>query len=157
MLTIDAIRAVGVIFDYSVILGSVKTNIPINGKTTGVTIEDFKANGNYFVKSYSEVDLFGNPSGSGATVTQLQTLFNNYFSPVYLDTGQDLDLSLKPTASNLIKFGGLNGTYIGALPVGHYFSGETLWNTYKDAINTSNIDYDILSKGLVITAGQVVV
>ena len=147
-------RPVGVYMDYNVIIGFVKSNRPINGKTTGVTVEDFKADGNYFVKSYSEVDLFGNPSGSGATVTQLQTLFNNYFSPVYLNTWQDLDLSLKPTASNMIKFGGLNGTYIGALPVGHYFSGKTLWNTYKDAVNTSNIDYDILSKGLVITPDQ---
>ena len=150
----NASRPAGLVCDYSIIIGTVKSNRPINGKTTGVTVEDFKIDGNYFVKSYSEVDLFGNPSGSGATVPQLQTLFNNYFSPVYLDTWQDLDLSLKPTASNMIKFGGLNGTYIGALPVGHYFSGETLWNTYKDAINTSNIDYDILSKGLVVTAGQ---
>ena len=147
-------RPSGVYMDYSVIIGTVKSNRVINGKTTGVTVEDFKADGNYFVKSYSEVDLFGNPSGSGATVPQLQTLFNNYFSPVYIDAWQDLDLSLKPTASNMIKFGGLNGTYIGALPVGHYFSGETLWNTYKDAVNTSNIDYDMLSKGLVITPGQ---
>lgn len=147
-------RGTGVIFDYSLIIGTVKSTRAINGKTTGVTVEDFKIDGNYFVKSFSEVDLFGSPSGSGATVPQLQTLFNNYFSPVYLDTWQDLDLSLKPTASNMIKFGGLNGTYIGAQPVGHYFSGQTLWDTYRDAVNTSNIDYDMLSKGLVITPGQ---
>lgn len=147
-------RASGTFIDYNVLIGTINTSVAINSKTTDVTVEDFKANGNYFVKSYSEVDLFGNPSGSGATVTQLQTLFNNYFSPVYIDTWQDLDLSLKPTASNMIKFGGLNGTYIGALPVGHYFSGETLWNNYKDAVSTSNIDYDMLSKGLAITPGQ---
>ena len=142
------------IIDYNILIGSYATQIQFNGKTSNVSKEDIAVSGIYMIKSYSEVDLFGNPSRSGATVPQLQTLFNNYFSPVYLDTWQDLDLSLKPTASNLIKFGGLNGTYIGALPVGHYFSAETLWNTYKDAINTSNIDYDMLSKGLVISAGQ---
>ena len=126
----------------------------IRSKTTGVTIEDFKADGNYFVKSYSEVNLFGNPSGSGASVTQLQTLFNNYFSPIYIDTWQDADFSLKPTASDLIKFGGLNGSYIGALPVGYRFNAADLWTTYKDALNTSNIDYDMVNQGLVITDGQ---
>ena len=153
-LSTQSIRPTGAIIDYSVIIGTVKSNRTINGKTTGVTVEDFKIDGNYFVKSYSEVDLFGNPSGSGASVAQLQTLFNNYFSPIYLDTWQDADFSLKPTASDLIKFGGLNGSYIGALPVGYRFSASDLWNTYKDAVNTSNIDYDMVNASLVITDGQ---
>ena len=147
-------RPSGKFIDYSILVGSVKTSVSINGKAIGVTVEDFKADGNYFVKSYSEVDLFGNPSGSGASVAQLQTLFNNYFSPIYIDTWQDADFSLKPTASDFIKFGGLNGSYIGALPVGYRFSTSDLWNTYKDAVNTSNIDYDMINAGLVITDGQ---
>ena len=147
-------RPSGTYKDFSAIFGTVKSNRSISGKTTGVTVEDFKADGNYFVKSYSEVDLFGNPSGSGASVTQLQTLFNNYFSPTYLDTWQDADFSLKPTSSDLIKFGGLNGSYIGALPVGYRFGAADLWNTYKDAVNTSNIDYNMINQGLVMTDGQ---
>ena len=81
-------------------------------------------------------------------------LFKKYFAPIYIDTWQDADFSLKPTASDLIKFGGLNGSYIGALPVGYRFSASDLWNTYKDAVNTSNIDYDMVNQGLVITDGQ---
>ena len=143
-------RPSGVYQDYCVIIGTVKTSTAINGKTTGVTIEDFKIDGNYFVKSFSEVDLFGNPSGSGATVTQLQTLFNNYFSPIYLDTWQDADFSIKPTASDLIKFGGLNGSYIGALPVGYRFGASDLWNTYRDSVNTTGLNWNVVNSAIVI-------
>lgn len=142
------------IVDYNIVIGKYTTIVSFNGKTTNVTKEDVATAGTYFVKSYSEVDLFGNASGSGASVAQLQTLFNNYFSPIYIDTWQDADFSLKPTASDFIKFGGLNGSYIGALPVGYRFSASELWNTYKDALNTSNIDYDMVSAGLVIADGQ---
>lgn len=98
-------RPIGYIADYSVIIGTVKTNTAINGKTTGVTIEDFKADGNYFIKSYSEVDLFGNTSGSGATVTQLNEIFNNFYYP-YIDDYQNLDLTLRPDCDERVRFGG---------------------------------------------------
>lgn len=143
-------RPVGGIKDYSVIIGTVKSNRAINGKTTGVTIEDFKIDGQYFVKSFSEVDLFGNASGSGASVAQLQTLFNNYFSPIYLDTWMFADLSLKPTAHNIMKFGGLNGTYIGALPVGYHFSSQTLWDN-RNQTNTVDLELDSIYNYLQIT------
>lgn len=137
----QVVRPAGVIFDYAVIIGTVKSNRTINGKTTGVTIEDFKIDGQYFVKSFSGVDLFGNPSGSGANVAQLQTIFNNYFSPIYLDTWQYADLSLKPTASDIVKFGGLNGTYIGALPVGYHYSSQYLWDN-RNQTNTVDLELD---------------
>lgn len=146
-------RPTGVIVDYSIIIGTVRSNRAINGKTTGVTIEDFKIDGTYFVKSYSEVDLFGNASGSGASVTQLQTIFNNYFSPIYLDTYQDADLSLKPDVSDIVKFGGLNGTYIGALPVGYRYSAYNLYNTYIDAANSSNLAWNAVNNAIVIADG----
>lgn len=146
-------RPAGNYKDYSVIIGTVKSSRSINGKTTGVTIEDFKIDGNYFVKSNSEVNLFGNASGSGASVAQLQTIFNNYFSPIYLDTWQDVDLSLKPTASDIVKFGGLSGTYIGALPVGYRFSAASLYNTYIDAVNSSNLAWDAVNSAIVIADG----
>ena len=134
-------RLAGIINDYSIIIGTVRSSRAINGKTTGITVEDFKVDGNYFVKSFSEVDLFGNASGSGATVAQLQTIFNNYFSPIYLDTWQFADLSLKPTANEKVRFGGLNGTYIGAKPVGYYYSAATLW-TNRNQTNTVDIEVD---------------
>lgn len=140
--------------DYSIIIGTVRSNRAVNGKTTGVTIEDFKIDGNYFVKSFSEVNLFGNVSGSGASVAQLQTIFNNYFSPIYLDTYQDADLSLKPNASDIVKYGGLNGTYIGALPVGYRYSAYDLYNTYIDSGNSSNLAWDAANSAIVIATGQ---
>lgn len=143
-------RPSGIIKDYSVIIGTVKTSTAINGKTTGVTIEDFKADGNYFVKSYSEVDLFGNASGSGASVAQINEIFNNYYSPIYIDDWQNADFTLKPTADDRVKFGGLNGTYIGAKPVGYRFSSSDLWNTHIDAANTSNLDYDMVNNAIVL-------
>lgn len=148
------IRPAGVYIDYSIIIGTVKSNRSINGKITGVTIEDFKIDGKYFVKSFSEVNLFGNSSGSGASVSQLQTIFNNYFSPIYLDTWQDVDLSLKPNASDIIKYGGLNGTYVGALPVGYRYSAYDLYNTYIDSGNSSNIAWDAVNSAIVIATGQ---
>lgn len=152
-LTITKPRPSGIFNDYSVIIGTIKTSVAINGKTTGVTIEDFKTDGNYFVKSFSEVDLFGNTSGSGSSVAQLQTIFNNYFSPIYLDTWQDVDFSLKPTASDIVKFGGLSGTYIGALPVGYRFSSSSLYNTYIDAVNSSNLAWDAVNSAIIIANG----
>lgn len=144
-------RPTGIYIDYSCIIGSVKTNVAIKGKTTGVTIEDFKADGNYFLRSYSEVDLFGNASGSGASVAQLQTIFNNYFSPIYLDTWMFADLSLKPTASDIVKFGGLNGTYIGALPVGYHFTSQYLWNN-RNQTNTADLELDSIYNYLQIVS-----
>jgi hypothetical protein len=146
-------RPSGIFKDYSIIIGTVKTSELVNGKTTGVTIEDFKINGNYFVKSFSEVDLFGNASGSGATVAQLQTIFNNYFSPIYLDSWQFADLSLKTTVNEKVRFGGLNGTYIGAKPVGYYYSAATLWAN-RNTTNTSNIEVDAVTGCLQIVSGQ---
>lgn len=134
-------RPTGVYKDYSVIIGGVKTSVAVNGKTTGVTVEDFKIDGNYFIRSFSEVDVFGNASGSGASVAQLQTLFNNYFSPIYLDTWQFADLSLKPTASAKLRYGGLNGNYIGSRPVGYHFNAAMLWAA-RNVSNTSDIEID---------------
>jgi len=153
-LALTETRPIGKYADYSIIIGTVTTNYAINGKTSGVTIEDFKIDGNYFSKSFSEVDLFGNASGSGATVAQLQTLFNNYFSPVYLDNWQYLDLSLKPTVDDRVRYGGLSGHFIGALPVGYSYDIATLWTTYQDAGNTSNVEIDGVSGNLVLSAGQ---
>jgi hypothetical protein len=146
-------RPTGAITDYSIIIGTVKTSTAINGKTTGVTIEDFKADGNYFVKSYSEVDLFGNVSGSGASVAQINEIFNNYYSPIYIDDWQNADFTLKPTANDRVKFGGLNGTYIGAKPVGYRFSASDLWNTHIDSGNTSNLEYDMVNNAIVLSDG----
>lgn len=155
-LTIDvsSIRPAGNFVDYCIIIGTVKTNIPINGKTTGVTVEDFKADGRYFVKSYSEVDIFGNPQGSGATVNQLNQIFNNYYSPIYIDDYQNLDLTLRPDCDERVRFGGLNGTYIGALPVGYRLSASELWNTHIDSGNTSNLAYDMVNNAIVLASGQ---
>lgn len=144
-LTIYSTRPPSIISDYSVIIGTVKTSIVINGKTTGVTIEDFKADGNYFVKSYSEVDLWGNASGSGASVAQLQELFCNYFSPIYIDTWNEANFHLKTSAPDILKYGGLNGTYIGALPVMHWFTAANLWDNYQDTTNTSDLEKDAVS------------
>lgn len=147
------IRPVGRIADYSTIIGTVRTSVAINGKTTGVTIEDFKAHGQYFIKSYSEVDLFGNASGSGATVLQLNEIFNNFYYP-YVDDYHNLDLTLRPDCDERVRFGGLNGTYIGALPVGYRLSASELWNTHIDVANTSNLDYDMVNNAIVLAAGQ---
>lgn len=151
-LTVPTPRTSGVYKDYSIIIGTIKTATAINGKITGVTIEDFKVDGNYFVKSFSEVDLFGNASGSGATVAQLQTIFNNYFSPIYLDTYMFSDLSLKPTASEKIRYGGLNGTYIGMRPVGYHFNAATLWAN-RNVTNTVDIEVDAVTGYLQIVSG----
>src|SRR5690554_5547850 len=146
-------RPIGLIMDYSIIIGAVKTSVAINGKTTGVTIEDFKADGNYFTKSYSEVDLFGNASGSGATVSQLNEIFNNFYYP-YIDDYHNLDLTLRPDCDERVRFGGLNGTYIGALPVGYRLSASELWNTHIDTVNTSNLDFDMVNNAIVLASGQ---
>lgn len=152
-LQLPAIREVGRFFDWSIIIGTVKTSTPINGKTTGVTVEDFKAHGQYFIKSYSEVDLFGNASGSGATVLQLNEIFNNFYYP-YIDDYHNLDLTLRPDCDERVRFGGLNGTYIGALPVGYRLSASELWNTHIDVANTSNLDYDMVNNAIVLASGQ---
>lgn len=146
-------RPVGRIYDYSVIIGTVNVSSGINGKTTGVTIEDFKADGNYFIKSFSEVDLFGNASGSGATVPQLNEIFNNFYYP-YIDDYHNLDLTLRPDCDERVRFGGLNGTYIGALPVGYRLSASALWNTHIDVANTSNLGYDMVNNAIVLASGQ---
>lgn len=147
-------RPTGVIRDYSIIIGTVKTAVAINGKTVGVTIEDFKADGNYFGKSFSEVDLWGNTEGSGATTTQLQEIFNNYFSPVYLDNWQYLDLSLKSDVNDKIRYGGLDGHFIGAKAVGYAYGITALWASYQDAGNTSNVEIDSVSGNLILSAEQ---
>lgn len=151
-MTIDLIkpRPTGNFVDYSVIIGAVRTSTAINGKTIGVTVEDFKADGNYFGKSYSEVDLFGNASGSGATTAQINEIFNNYYSPIYIDDWQNADFTLRPDADDRIKFGGLNGTYIGAKPVGHRFSAYDLWNTHIDSGNTSGLQWDSVNNAIVL-------
>lgn len=153
ILQLQADRPIGTIVDYSIIIGTVKTSVPINGKTTGVTVEDFKADGNYFIKSYSEVDLFGNVSGSGATVSQLNEIFNNFYYP-YIDDYHNLDLTLRPDCDERVRFGGLDGTYIGALPVGYRLSASELWNTHIDVANTSNLDYDMVNNAIVLASGQ---
>lgn len=145
-------RPSGFISDYSVIIGTVRSSRSINSKTTGIAIEDFKIDGNYFVKSYSEVDLFGNVSGSGASVAQLQTIFNNYFSPIYIDTYQFADLSLKPTSNERIRYGGLDGAYIGMRPVGYHFNAAALWAN-RNVGNTSNVEIDAVSGYLQIVTG----
>jgi hypothetical protein len=147
------IRPTGSILDYSIIIGTVKTSTPINGKTTGVTVEDFKADGNYFIKSYSEVDLFSNASGSGASVSQLNQIFNNFYYP-YIDDYHNLDLTLRPNCDERVRFGGLNGTYIGALPVGYRLSASELWNTHIDTVNTSNLAFDMVNNAIVLATGQ---
>jgi len=152
-LTISSSRQTASSADYCVIIGTVKTSIPINGKTTGVTIEDFKAHGQYFIKSYSEVDLFGNASGSGATVSQLNEIFNNFYFP-YVDDYHNLDLTLRPDCDERLRFGGLNGTYIGALPVGYRLSASELWNTHIDSANTSNLAFDMVNNAIVLASGQ---
>lgn len=151
---IESIKPTLMVLDYSILIGGVKTSTEINGKTTGVTIEDFKEDGNYFVKSYSEVDLFGNNSGEGATIDQINEIFNNYYSPIYMDDWQNADFTLRPNADDRVKFGGLNGTYIGAKPVGYRFSASDLWNTHVDSANTSNLDYDLINDAIVLASGQ---
>lgn len=153
MLSTDLDRAAGTYCDYSIIIGTVKSARAINGKTSGITIEDFKIDGKYFVKSFSEVDLFGNVSGSGASVAQLKTIFNNYFSPIYLDTYMYADFSLKTTANEKVKFGGLNGTYIGMRPVGYHYDSAALWAN-RNVGNTSNIEVDAVTGYLQIVSGQ---
>src|SRR5690554_3055894 len=148
-----SVRPTGVFVVYSLIIGTVKTSLAINGKTTGVTVEDFKADGQYFIKSYSEVDLFGNASGSGATVSQLNEIFNNVYYP-YIDDYHNLDLTLRPDCDERVRFGGLNGTYIGALPVGYRLSASELWNTHIDVANTSNLAFDMINNAIVLAAGQ---
>ena len=143
--SLPALRSIGKLKDYSVIIGTVRSSAPTNGKTTGVTVEDFKADGQYFRKSYSEVDLFGNESGSGASVAQLNTIFNNFYYP-YIDDWQYLDLSLRPDVDDRVRYGGLNGHFIGALPVGYHFDIPTLWNTYKDADNTANVELNMSNR-----------
>lgn len=152
ILRIETPRPAGYVIDYNVLIGTLGTSISINGKTSGVTVEDFKINGNYFVKSFSEVDLFGDASGSGASVAQLQTIFNNYFSPIYLDTYQYSDLSLKTTASEKTRYGGLNGTYIGMRPVGYHFNAATLWAN-RNVTNTVDIEVDSVTGYLQIVSG----
>lgn len=153
-LSLTSLRSSNTIFDYSIIIGAIaQTNIPINGKTTGVTVEDFKADSQYFRKSFSEVDLFGNASGSGATVSQLNEIFNNFYFP-YIDDYHNLDLTLRPDCAELVRFGGLNGTYIGALPVGYRLSASELWNTHIDTANTSSLDYDLVNNAIVLASGQ---
>lgn len=139
--------------DYSIIIGTVKNNVAINGKISGITLEDFKADGRYFRKSYSEVDLFGNTSGSGATVSQLNEIFNNFYYP-YIDDYHNLDLTLRPDCDERVRFGGLNGTYIGALPVGYRLSATELWNTHIDVANTSNLAFDMVNNAIVLATGQ---
>ena len=138
-------RPISILVDYSIIIGTVRTQIATNGKTTGVTIEDFKADGQYFRKSFSEVDLFGNASGSGASVAQLNEIFNNFYYP-YIDDWQYLDLSLRPDVDDRVRYGGLNGHFIGALPVGYHFDIPTLWNTYQDAVNTTNVELNMMDR-----------
>lgn len=152
VLRIETPRPAGYVIDYNVLIGTIGTSISINGKTSGVTVEDFKINGNYFVKSFSEVDLFGNVSGSGASVAQLQTIFNNYFSPIYLDTYQYSDLSLKTTTNEKVRYGGLNGIYIGMCPVGYHFSAATLWAN-RNITNTVDIEVDAITGYLQIVSG----
>ena len=152
-ISLTSVRGVGEIKDYSTIIGTVRTSVAINGKTTGVTVEDFKAHGQYFIKSYSEVDLFGNASGSGATVLQLNEIFNNFYYP-YIDDYHNLDLTLRPDCDERVRFGGLNGTYIGSLPVGYRLSASELWNTHIDVANTSNLDYDMVNNAIVLASGQ---
>lgn len=140
-LSLDETRDHTKIIDYCCIIGNIKSNISINNKSSGtlLTVEDFKIDGRYFRKSYSEVDLFGNASGSGTSVAQLNTIFNNFYYP-YIDDWQYLDLSLRPDVDDRVRYGGLNGHFIGALPVGYHFDIPTLWNTYKDAGNTTNVE-----------------
>lgn len=140
-------RSVGTIVDYSIIIGTVKSNIVVNGKapSSALTLEDFKAGGQYFRKSYSEVDLFGNAEGSGANIPQLNEIFNNFYHP-YIDDWQYLDLSLRPDVDDRVRYGGLNGHFIGAFPVGYHFDIPTLWNTYKDAGNTTNVELNMSNK-----------
>lgn len=140
-------RRLGYYADFSVIIGTVKSDITISNKAPGepLTIEDFKSDGRYFRKSYSEVDLFGNVSGSGATVEQLNRLFNNFYFP-YIDDWQYLDLSLKPGGDERLRYGGLNGHFIGALPMGYNFSALNLWNNFKDVTNTSNLILNVDNK-----------
>lgn len=151
ILNAESVRPVGVISDYSIIIGTVKSNITVNGKApdSALTVEDFKADGQYFRKSYSEVDLFGNAEGSGASIAQLNTIFNNFFYP-YSDDWQYVDLSLRPDVDDRVRYGGLNGHFIGALPVGYSFDMSTLWNTYRDSGNTSNVELNMNDR-LVLT------
>jgi hypothetical protein len=145
-------RPTGTFLDYSILIGKISVvGTTINGKSTNITLEDFKTDGNYFVKSYSEVDLWGNASGSGASVVQLQELFCNYFSPIYIDTWNEANFHIKATAPDILKYGGLNGTYIGAKPIMHWFSSESLWDTYLDATNTTDLETDAISKAIVIS------
>ena len=133
-------RPIGRISDYCIIIGL------LGGKTR----EQWANEGNYFLKSYSEVDLFGNASGSGATVAQINEIFNNYYSPIYIDDWQNADFTLRPDTDDRVKFGGLNGTYIGAKPVGHRYSAFDLWNTHVDAVNTAGLQYDMVNNAIVL-------
>lgn len=144
-------RPAGYVNDYSIIIGTVQCSKSINGKLSGISLEDFKVDGNYFTRSYSEVDLWGNASGSGAAVDQIKQLFCNYFSPIYVDTWPEANLYLKTTAPDILKYGGLNGTYIGAKPVMHWFDSESLWDTYRDTGNTSDLEKDAVSKAIRIS------
>lgn len=105
------------------------------------SIANDKPNLSLLNKSLTEIELFNNPSGTGATVEQLQTIFNNYFYPILPDDLPFLDLSLKPTASKKIKYGGMNGYYIGALPIGYSFGAAELWNN-RNASQTSGLQFD---------------
>ena len=78
------------------------------------------------------------------------------FSPVYIDNWQALNLHMKPTAPDIMKYGGLNGSFIGALPVMHFLTAETLFNDYMDAVNSSNIELDAVSKAMKIEVGETV-
>ena len=130
-----ATKAVTYICDYSIVIGNIQGN----------SMEYWRDQGQYFRKSFSEVDLFGNASGSGATVTQLNMIFNNFYYP-YIDDWQYLDLSLRPDVDHRVRYGGLNGHFIGALPVGYHFDIPTLWNTYRDAVNTTNVELNMMDR-----------
>ncbi|MCG8475257.1 MAG: hypothetical protein MI784_07270 [Cytophagales bacterium] len=124
-------RSIAQFADYNILIGGVRTTNKINGKTSNVNVEDFKIHKQHFLKSYSEVDLFGKESGSGATAEELNTLFNNYFD-AYIDDYYALDFSLKPSAPDILKYGGLNGERIGAGKIGYRFSAAELWNQHRE-------------------------
>jgi len=84
---------------------------------------------------------------------QLNEIFNNFYYP-YIDDHHNLDLTLRPDCDERVRFGGLNGTYIGALPVGYRLSASELWNTHIDTVNTSNLDYDMINNAIVLATGQ---
>lgn len=123
-------------------------SIFINSTLGGKDIATFKSEGNFFIKSYDENDVFAH---TPATVSDIQSILTNYISPVYIDTFQELIVHLKPSAHDILKYGGLNGSYIGAAPVMHWFDSVTLWDTHRDAANTTNLGKDPVSGAIRIT------